>query len=69
MDLLEHGDDGNRVHSSNQAAKEKVLQQADVQVAYSTGKSLNLAFHNFHISFLGLQNKKQDPCLPMAPPM
>lgn len=36
MDLLKHGDDGYRVHSSNQTAEEKILQQADVQVAYGT---------------------------------
>lgn len=35
MDLLKHGDDGHRVHSSNQTAKEKILQEADVQVTYN----------------------------------
>lgn len=36
MDLLKHGDDGHRVHGSNETSEEKILQQTDVQVTYST---------------------------------
>lgn len=38
MDLLKHGDDGDGVHRSDQAAKEQILQQADVQVAYDNAQ-------------------------------
>lgn len=37
VDLLEHRDDGDGVHRCDQAAEEKVLQQANVQVAYAAG--------------------------------
>lgn len=36
VDLLKHGDDGYRVHSSNQTAEEKILKQTDVKVTCST---------------------------------
>lgn len=36
MDLLKHGEDGDRVHRSDQTAEQKVLQQTDVQLTYNT---------------------------------
>lgn len=35
VDLLKHSEDGDGVHSRNQAAKQQVLQQTDVQIPCS----------------------------------
>lgn len=36
VDLLKHGDDGYGVHSSDQTAEQKILQQTNIQVTCST---------------------------------
>ena len=40
MDLLKHGQDGHRVHSSNEAAKQEEVQQPNLQVAWKTSRAV-----------------------------
>lgn len=69
MDLLKHGDDGHRVHGSDQAAKEQVLQQADVQLTYAWGEGpgcgqTSSEEHTYHC-----RDVSEGPAdSPMAPP-
>lgn len=40
VDLLKHSQDGHRVHSSDEAAKEEEVQQPDLQVAWKTSRAV-----------------------------